>query len=56
MEMVGACIQKATRISDKASPTVDSSGTKKQRAAKGDLEEDSGEGPERKRSLLKNCP
>ncbi|GFR62280.1 hypothetical protein ElyMa_003578200 [Elysia marginata] len=54
MEMVWACMQKATKIPDKASPTVDPLGTKKQRTAKGDLEEDSGEGPERKRSLLRN--
>ncbi|GFR73620.1 hypothetical protein ElyMa_002141800 [Elysia marginata] len=52
--MVGACMQKATRIPDKVSPTVDSPGTKKPRTAEGDLEEDGGEGPERKWSLLRN--
>ncbi|GFS02461.1 hypothetical protein ElyMa_004607400 [Elysia marginata] len=52
MEMVEACIQQATRIPDKASFTVDPSGTKKQRTTEGDMEEDGGEGPERKRSLL----
>ncbi|GFR82344.1 hypothetical protein ElyMa_002362300 [Elysia marginata] len=56
MEMVGACMRKATRIPDKASPSVDPTGTKKQRAAKGDMEKDSGEGPKRKRSLLRNAP
>ncbi|GFR71070.1 hypothetical protein ElyMa_005669200 [Elysia marginata] len=39
MEMVGVCIQKATRIPDRASPKVDPSETKKQRTAKGDLED-----------------
>ncbi|GFR83126.1 endonuclease-reverse transcriptase [Elysia marginata] len=48
--------QKATRFPDKASPTVDPSGTKKERAAEGDLEEDGGEGPERKRSFLRKRP
>ncbi|GFS08807.1 hypothetical protein ElyMa_004766700 [Elysia marginata] len=47
----GACMQKATRIPVKASPTVGPSGTKRQRTAKGDLEDDGGEGSERKRSL-----
>ncbi|GFR64833.1 hypothetical protein ElyMa_000188200 [Elysia marginata] len=46
--------QKATRIPNNVSPTVGPSGTKKQTTAKGDLWEDGGEGPERKRSLLKN--
>ncbi|GFS13394.1 hypothetical protein ElyMa_001396000 [Elysia marginata] len=34
MEMIGTCMQKVTRITDKASPTLDPSGAKKQRRPK----------------------
>ncbi|GFR75154.1 hypothetical protein ElyMa_002180100 [Elysia marginata] len=37
-----------------ASPAMDPSGTNKQRTAKRDLEEEGGEEPETKRSLLRN--
>ncbi|GFS00399.1 hypothetical protein ElyMa_001070400 [Elysia marginata] len=51
MEMVGACMQQPQDSLIRRALRCTPSGTKKQRAAKGDLEEDSGEGPERKRSL-----
>ncbi|GFR99246.1 hypothetical protein ElyMa_002788600 [Elysia marginata] len=47
-------MQKATGISNWASPAMDPSGAKKQTTAERDLEEDERERPERKRTLLRN--
>ncbi|GFR80221.1 hypothetical protein ElyMa_000575800 [Elysia marginata] len=54
MEMVAACMQKATGTPNKASPVMDPSGTKKQRTAEGYLGEDGAKGSERNKSLLRN--